>query len=488
MSLLIKALDKAQAEKAQSKNANDEVSKRKGERRPKVLKAEENPALVKETLVELSLSPPEASIAEETGFDIDKIPAAVVDSAAVAVQKEAVLKSLDKTTEKPSSVVLPSLSQTGNAYIQTSSNSGKPSPSPKQAANVFAAKRIEATHQNTKLFVIVGAGLIALLAMAAYFYQYLDDSPVVILPSRPPLAQPSPIASSQAASTPANAPQVAAAEPVPTIQSLPETTRVFEQREPVKLAEKQKSEATPMPENSGEEMSDAPSTLASNQVIVRTSKKENKSNLAKAVKGIASDSASIQVTQSQPQPSVNPTLLSAYEAYNAGNDNEAQKLYKQVLQRDISNVDALLGLGAIATRQGRAADANGWYRKVLEIEPRNATAQAAVLAAQQHEDPQTGESHIKSLLAQLPNDANLYVALGNLYAEQNQWVAAQQAYFDAFRLNSSAENAFNLAISLDQMGKPKLALPYYQHALQLTQTGTTNIDVAALEARIAAIQ
>jgi uncharacterized protein HemY len=81
----------------------------------------------------------------------------------------------------------------------------------------------------------------------------------------------------------------------------------------------------------------------------------------------------------------------------------------------------------------------------------------------------------------------LHVALGNLYAEHNQWALAQQAYFDAYSLNASAENAFNLAVSLDQMGKPKLALPYYQHALALL-ANNSNIDKAALEARIAAIQ
>ena len=184
--------------------------------------------------------------------------------------------------------------------------------------------------------------------------------------------------------------------------------------------------------------------------------------------------------------------MSAYEAYNAGKDAEAQKLYKQVLQRDVRNVDALLGLGAIASRQGRVADANGWYGKVLEVEPRNSLAQSALLDNQLQTNQSQGitldaESRLKNMLAKQPNDANLYVALGNLYAEQNQWASAQQAYFDAYSLNSNADNAFNLAVSLDQMGKPKLALPYYRRALEQASS-SSNIDIAALEARIAAIQ
>jgi uncharacterized protein HemY len=147
-----------------------------------------------------------------------------------------------------------------------------------------------------------------------------------------------------------------------------------------------------------------------------------------------------------------------------------------------------LGLGAIAQRQGRVADANGWYGKVLEVEPRNNIAQTALIDSQPQGNEQNNETRLKNMLAKQPDDANLHMALGNLYAEQNQWPAAQQAYFDAYRLRSNADNAFNLAVSLDQMGKPKLALPYYQRALSLAQTGANGIDKTALEARIAAIQ
>jgi tetratricopeptide (TPR) repeat protein len=144
-------------------------------------------------------------------------------------------------------------------------------------------------------------------------------------------------------------------------------------------------------------------------------------------------------------------------------------------------------LGAIAARQGRDADAIGWYGKVLEVDPRNNIAKTAVLDSQSQGNELTAETSLKNMLAKQPDDANLHVALGNLYAEQNQWPAAQQAYFDAYSLNKTADNAYNLAVSLDQMGKPKLALPYYQRALEQA-SNASNIDKTALEARIAAIK
>jgi tetratricopeptide (TPR) repeat protein len=268
----------------------------------------------------------------------------------------------------------------------------------------------------------------------------------------------------------------------------PDTTMAFEHKDQLKVAQNQKNKKSKSAED---DLLNTENTLDSNEVIVAPTNKntKSKSNVVKMDKSIASESASIQVSQSKPQDAINPLVMRAYDAYCAGNDNEAQKLYKQALQRDGLNADALLGLGAIASRQGRIADAGGWYRKVLELDPKNTTALAAMADVQQLQDPQMGESRLKSLLAKSPNDANLNAALGNLYADQNQWSAAQQAYFEAYRLNESADNAFNLAVSLDQMGKPKLALPYYQQALQMAQqSSASNIDKAALEARIAAIQ
>lgn len=206
-----------------------------------------------------------------------------------------------------------------------------------------------------------------------------------------------------------------------------------------------------------------------------------------------------------PAAGVDPTLLAAYQAYSRGDDATAQKQYRQVLQGDVRNVDALLGMAAIAVRQSRYADANGWYQKVLDIEPRNSTALSAIANSQitaesavsATADNVDTESRIKSMLAQQPEAANLHAALGNLYAAQNQWPLAQAAYFNASRYApNSADYAFNLAVSLDQLGKPGLALAQYQRALgllnnagdALNSVGASHLDKAQLEARIQALQ
>jgi tetratricopeptide (TPR) repeat protein len=189
-------------------------------------------------------------------------------------------------------------------------------------------------------------------------------------------------------------------------------------------------------------------------------------------------------------PGVDPTLLAAYQAFTRGEDSLAQQKYRQVLQQDVRNVDALLGMAAIAQRQGRDADAQGWYQKVLEIEPRNTIAQSAMVTPRANTDVVGTESRIKSMIAQQPEGANLHAALGNLYAEQGQWPSAQEAYFNASRLApNNADYAFNLAISLDQMGKSSLALKQYQRALDLlNKSDGSSPDRVQLEARIRELQ
>lgn len=200
--------------------------------------------------------------------------------------------------------------------------------------------------------------------------------------------------------------------------------------------------------------------------------------------------APIKLITQAPSAGIDPTLLAAYQAFTLGDDVAAQRQYRQVLQNDVRNVDALLGMAAIAQRQGRDADAMGWYQKVIEIEPRNSIAQSAIVSPRAGTDVVDTESRIKNMLALQPDVANLHAALGNLYAEQNQWPLAQEAYFNASRFApNNADYAFNLAISLDQLGKSGLALKQYQRALELlNKSGGSSPDRVQLEARIQALQ
>ncbi|MGB8516355.1 MAG: hypothetical protein WCD45_00560, partial [Gallionella sp.] len=147
---------------------------------------------------------------------------------------------------------------------------------------------------------------------------------------------------------------------------------------------------------------------------------------------------------------------------------------------DATNLDALLGVAAIAQRRGEDALAVQTYQKVLTLNPRNAFAHAGMAALHDETDQ---ESHLKLLLLEQENSAALHFALGNHYAAQTRWSEAQQAYFDAYQLEpGNADIAFNLAISLERLGQKKPASQFYLRALQLDATDRS-FDHAAIAQR-----
>lgn len=185
------------------------------------------------------------------------------------------------------------------------------------------------------------------------------------------------------------------------------------------------------------------------------------------------------------QISSNSVLNQAYDAYQRGQLDDAQRLYTQAAARERS-VDALLGLAAIAGIRNRDEEAARLYREVLDRDPHNASAQAALLDLLGNTDRQATESRLKSLIERAPS-ASLYQTLGNLYVEQNRWSDAQIAYFEAFRITpSNADYAFNLAVSLDRLQQTQAALGYYEKALMLG--GHSRFDRAQAEMRIRQIK
>jgi Tfp pilus assembly protein PilF len=204
----------------------------------------------------------------------------------------------------------------------------------------------------------------------------------------------------------------------------------------------------------------------------------------------ASSSAGLEdnLARKEPEPNGAPvslTMTHAYQALQDGKLDQAEALYREVIQSDAQNIDAMLGLAAIAAQRGNSQQAIGFYERALELEPRNPVAQAGLIGIIGQADPQTSETRLKQLIAREPS-AFLYFNLGNLYARQDQWASAQGAYFQAYQMQpDNPDYAYNLAIGLEHLNQPKLALSYYRKAVELSfQKGRANFDQKRVIERI----
>jgi len=313
------------------------------------------------------------------------------------------------------------------------------------AGNVFAVKQIP--RSRTALWLFLGFCGITMLAIGGYFWWQLQtiSGGSLVRPTGSTLsASPPPI-------QPPEAPLQAAAE---TPLALP-TIAV------------ESSRAAP-----------APSPRAARPERLRGS----------ATSSLPSEAAGVFRTGNR-RLIQNQTLNQAYEAWQADRLDDARSGYEEVLRSDARNPDALLGLAAIAIRRSQFEHAQDLYLRVLESDPGDATAQAALINLRGQNDMGSSESRLKTLLASQPDSAVLHYALGNLYARQGRWRDAQQAYFQAYAADpDNADYIFNVAVSLDHLRQSKLAAQYYRMALSAAATRHGTFDRQAAEQRILELQ
>lgn len=198
----------------------------------------------------------------------------------------------------------------------------------------------------------------------------------------------------------------------------------------------------------------------------------------------APDNSEIRVARASQQPVLAPALASGYQALNSGDLAQAQQQYEAALRDAPTSRDALLGLATLAARKGQGEQAAGYYLRLLELDPNDATAVAGLVGVRQGDSAQ-GETRLRAILGTNPDAGPVLFALGNLQSQQGRWSEAQQSYFRAYTaMPDNADYAYNLAVGLDRLNQGKLALKYYQRALALAQDHAAAFDRGALRTRM----
>jgi Flp pilus assembly protein TadD len=202
-------------------------------------------------------------------------------------------------------------------------------------------------------------------------------------------------------------------------------------------------------------------------------------------------SATLSLTRSEGPSPIDRHVQAGYQALASGNVANAQTEYFAALELDPNNVDALMGAATVAARSGNSKAAIAAYAKVLKLEPGNpdATAAMSTLGAN-GSSGENDESRLKILIASGDGGRPaLHAALAGVYAADARWTEAAQEYFTALAKDpGNPDLAFDVAASLDQNRNPGMALTYYKQALGFAGQRPTQIDLHAVEQRIAQLQ
>jgi tetratricopeptide (TPR) repeat protein len=151
--------------------------------------------------------------------------------------------------------------------------------------------------------------------------------------------------------------------------------------------------------------------------------------------------------------------------YAGGNYQEAENQLKVTIGLDPEKIDAYYYLGATyyKTEQYSLAETN--FNKALELNPEH--YQTLVMMNEMYE--KTGEKMkrigVMEKIAATKDDADLWLVIGNLYAEEQDYESAENALNNALSLNDDNPRVkVRLAFLLYDQGRYNDALPYLESA------------------------
>ena len=196
---------------------------------------------------------------------------------------------------------------------------------------------------------------------------------------------------------------------------------------------------------------------------------------------------------SLPVVTINKTksgLADGYEAYNAGDFNNASAHFSRVIQSEPQNINALMGMGAIAVVNQDYAVAVQYYEQVLDKEPNNLSALEAIANLSGLVPLNDEWNKQLFIMADIhTQSAILQNAVGNTFAKRKDWLAAQESYFKAYANSpNNPDYMVNLAVSYDHLGEYALAAQYYTLALGHAAHTRVSFDEHQVKSRLISIK
>ncbi|MFO8144913.1 MAG: tetratricopeptide repeat protein [Candidatus Syntrophosphaera sp.] len=153
--------------------------------------------------------------------------------------------------------------------------------------------------------------------------------------------------------------------------------------------------------------------------------------------------------------------------YNLGNYAQAEQALKQVVALKPDKVDAYYYLGNTYLQTGREALAEENFLKAHELDPEDQRSAIALIDLYEKTNQPTKRIALMEELATANDDEELWLAIGNLYAQQGANQQAERAFRQSLSINPDYSTCtVRLALMLYEQGNYAEAIPLLETAFE----------------------
>jgi protein O-GlcNAc transferase len=166
---------------------------------------------------------------------------------------------------------------------------------------------------------------------------------------------------------------------------------------------------------------------------------------------------------------VNEAIQSALKNYQAGNLQEAENIFKEILEVQSNNITAINLLGTINYQLKNYDSAIQYMKKLINLTPNNAQAYY-VLGHSMQEKDQLDEAitYYQKALQVNPNFPDVYYNLGSIFQDNKRYDEAIICYQKALQMDPTDVDAYyNLGLVLQEKEQLDEAVTCYQKALEI---------------------
>jgi len=174
-------------------------------------------------------------------------------------------------------------------------------------------------------------------------------------------------------------------------------------------------------------------------------------------------------------------FLSAGIGEQEGRSADAEGIFNKIIGIDPKQVRAHLAMARLKASQEKFDEAEGSLKKAIEIDPQAVQPQLALFSLYvSMKDFDRAETEIQQTLKSNPKDLDLHILVGNYYKSRKENEKAEAAYTKAIEVDPANVKPYMVLGQFhEESGKDDLALQNYEKALSIQPDEVRVLDTLA---------